>query len=152
MSKDVLSISSAGIIEDQGKLLLVKDSLGWGLPSGHNDKDDAFYPNPWFALFWEMKEEVNLVIDRARLWGFLGFIALSPTRISAGFVYKVEWHGKPEIIPGDEITGFRFFNPGEIRSLLDSPDEEIRKPKYNRPVLDAWLKKRPFLIKLSIAE
>ena len=70
-----LSISVAGLIEQDNRLLLVQTKGKWGLPSGKADNEFEA-TSPKGVLIYELAEEVLISPDKVRLWGLMVLASL----------------------------------------------------------------------------
>ena len=136
--------SVACMVEADNKLLLVEEADGYGPPAGHLEEHEWGYPKA--GMFWELAEETNIApsFDELRLWG----IMIHPSRaLTIGLVYRLSECNIPELpISDPEILSVGFFDRDSVRSLLDNG--QIRKTKWNEPLLYAWLDKKRFLLKV----
>jgi hypothetical protein len=150
--------SVGGIVEDdQKRLLMVRAEDGWGIPAGHIDTfPEVRYPK--ISLECELIEETPVYVFASDmvLWAILGEV--TQKRISIGFVYQILKYivqpqmTVPELLAAEsnpemkrllqklldeDIQESVFLSPSDIASLLRKG--EIRKPKWNVPVLERWL-------------
>lgn len=144
LGRTTIKISVAGIVEQDGDLFLVQEADGYGPPAGNLEDYETFYPQ--LGLSAELHEETDLdpTSIKVNLWGALIF--LSREKISLGLVYRINkfrrFKGSP--ITDPNVLGGDFFDKGEVRQLLR--DRQIRKSKWNDPILSAWLAQRKFLL------
>ncbi len=146
-----VKVSVSAILEDaNGRLLLIKEVDGYSPPAGRCDEYEHFYPKS--ALFRELHEETNIYsfsFDDMKLWGKI--ISLKGKLLSVGLVYKLAKYKLPEKefrhIVDDDVIELGFFDRQQVQNLLK--EGNIRKEKWNRPVLESWLqnKKSFFLFK-----
>lgn len=150
IGKRKISISVAGIVEKDGRLLMVKTAGGYGPPAGHVEGYEFYRPDS--ALFWELHEETNIfpTFDMS-LWGVM--LSFEQAKISVGLVYKVHDYRAEEdelrarVTIDEEIIDVGFIEKEQIRNLLN--EGGIRKAKWNEPLLKAWLEGKRFFSRTS---
>lgn len=141
-----VKVSVSAILENDGRLLLIRETDGYGPPAGHCEEYEHL--NPKGALLFELAEETNVYgfgHDDMSLWGRIMY--LRGKQLSIGLVYKVRNYEIPPAqfrhITDEDIIEQDFFGSQQIQSLLR--EGNIRKEKWNRPILEAWLQHKKSL-------
>lgn len=130
-----MEIICSGLIEKDGKYLLVKEKTGtpkglWNNPGGHKDKDSIKE-----AVKREVKEETGFDVKVGKLVG-----AYTSSQIKK-YVFKAKIIGGELECPPDEIEEAKWFSVDEVkqlknitfgalRSIVDHSDRKLNQT-YN---------------------
>lgn len=131
-----IRVSSAVLIQDKGKLLLVqqatqKKGFKWGLPAG---KVESF-EDPKKVAVRETKEETGLEVELVDLVGIYP-VSRGTQATSYGFVFRGKVKtGKIRPAKG-EIRDCQYFSLEEIDNLRERG--KIYRPEYNIRAIEDW--------------
>ncbi len=117
IGKIPIRLSVAGIVEQEGKLLLVREVDGYGPPAGHCEPYECYYPKS--TMFWELAEETQVLPTfNMNLWGIM--VQASRDKISVGLVYRLNEVGiNDQPISDPEIFERAFFDKDQIEKIIN---------------------------------
>lgn len=106
------TIVCAGLLEKEGKFLLVKAKIGtpkglWNMPGGHKEEQESHQE----CVQREVEEETGFIVEPQLLIGV--YTHLNTKK----YIYATKILGGKLKIPSDEIEETQWFTLGEIQKL-----------------------------------
>ena len=129
-------LSAAVLIEENEKLLLVRQAEGkgimWGPPAGHLEPEETFSQ----AAIRETHEETGLMVKLTSLVGIYTYLKLGQLKTGVVFRGKVLSGELRQLVA--DITECRWFSQDEVQELLRD-NRRLYKPEYNLRCMADWL-------------